>query len=324
MTVSIPPQGLIVDLITPLRNDRTLDGRGLGRLLDHLLPRVDGLLVASPNAGEGTYLDSARRVELFEMALVVVRGRLPLLVWITQGTEEGTTETLLRLSKALERRRSYGGPVFWVDTPLYYHSNRGLPALYRDMCRMVDEPLILYNDPGLIKGLAKPMKRCDIRTAILKELVQLKQMVGLIFLGTLDRAHNYQRACRERKGFSIYDGDESHFLDHPSRSGVVSAGANAAPEAWKKITGSSLPTAAAPKSDPEYLQRVWDLGKYVQDLKDVYGPMPAPVIKEILAARGLIETAVCAYPIEDTSAAKQKAAAWMARNDPEFTPAAPS
>lgn len=324
MTVSIPPRGLIVDLITPLRQDRTLDSRGLGRLLDHLLPQVDALLLASPNSGEGTHLDSAQRLELFEKALVVIRGRMPLFVWITQDTKENTKDTLFRLSKVLERRRrSYGGQVFWVDTPLYYHSNRGLPTHYREMCQRIDEPLILHNDPVLIKSLAKPMKRRNIRTAILKELVQLKNIVGLIFLGSLDRAHNYQRACRGKNGFSIYDGDESHFLDHPSRSGVVSVGANAAPGTWKKITDSSLQTTADQKNYPEYLRQVWEMGKYLQDLKNVYHRMPVPVIKEILAAQGIIETATCTYPTENTSASKQKAVELMARYDDGFKPMAP-
>lgn len=313
MTVSIPPRGLIVDLITPLKGDRTLDGRGLGRLLDHLVPRVDGLLLASPNAGEGRQLDSDQRLALFEMALVVVRGRVPVFVWISRDSTERTRETLRNLKKTLERRGAYSGQVFWVDTPLYYHSNRGLPDHYRAMCRMVDEPFILYNDPALIGGLAAPLKRRNIRTAVLKELVQSKPIAGLIFLGSLDRAHHYQRACRGRKDFALYDGDESRFLNHPSRSGVVSVGANAAAGAWKEITDASLQTTRGPKDYPEYLQQVWKTGKYLQDLKGAYQGMPVPVIKEILSAQGVIETPTCTESAEGTSAAKQKASEWMAR-----------
>ena len=140
MQVLVPPRGLIVELITPLNQDRSIDGRGLGHLLDRLSPFVHAVFLASPDTGEGKNLSLAQRLELLEKAVVVVRGRIPILFWITQDTEEKTTETLLGLKKTLKRRR-YEGQVFWVDTPLYYHSNRGLLALYRNLSAMVKRTL---------------------------------------------------------------------------------------------------------------------------------------------------------------------------------------
>ena len=303
MEVLTLPRGLIVELITPLRNDGSIDGRGLGRLLDRLSPFAHALFLASPNAGEGKTLSFAQRLELLEKTLVVIRGRIPILFWITQDTEEGTKEVLLALKKVLERRR-YEGRIFWVDTPLFYHSNRGLPALYNNLSSMVEESFILHNDPKLIKSLAKPIKRNNIRTAILKELVHLKDIVGLIFLGPLDRAHNYQSASRSRAHFGIYDGDETNFLDHPSMSGVVSLGANLAPKAWRKITESSLRITADQDNYPEYPHRVWELGQYLRDLKAIYQSMPVAIVKGILADKGIIETPIYTFPFVDIKESK--------------------
>jgi dihydrodipicolinate synthase/N-acetylneuraminate lyase len=303
MEVLTLPRGLIVELITPLRNDGSIDGRGLGRLLDRLSPFAHALFLASPNAGEGKTLSFAQRLELLEKALVVIRGRIPIFFWITQDTEEGTIEILLALKKVLERRR-YEGRIFWVDTPLFYHSNRGLPALYQNLGSMVEESFILHNDPKLIKSLAKPIKRNNIRTAILKELVHLKDIVGLIFLGSLDRAHNYQRASRSRTHFWIYDGDETNFLDHPSMSGVVSLGANLAPKAWQKITESSLRITADQDNYPDYLHRVWELGQYLRDLKAIYQSMPVAIVKGILSDKGIIETPIYTFPFVDVEKSK--------------------
>lgn len=312
MQALVPPRGLIVDLITPLKHDRSIDGQGLGHLLDRLSPLAHAVFLASPDTGEGKNLSLAQRLELLEKALVVVRGRIPILFWITQEDEEKTTETLLGLKKTLERRR-YEGQVFWVDTPLYYHSNRGLPALYRKLSSMVNKPFILHNAPEFIRSLAKPMKRSNIRTAILKELVSFKAIAGLIFLGSLDRSHNYQKACRSRARFRIYDGDETHFMDHPSMSGVVSSGANLAPEAWQKITESSLRITADQDNYPEYLQQVWDLGQYLRDLKGIYQRMPVTIIKEVLADKGIIETPTCIFPTKDVKESKQRAKELMDR-----------
>ena len=312
MQVLIPPRGLVVELITPLNQDRSIDGRGLGRLLDRVSPLAHAVFLASPNIGEGKNLSLAQRLDLIEKALVVVRGRIPILFWITREDEEKTTETLLGLKKSLKRRR-YEGQVFWVDTPLYYHSNRGLPALYRNLSGMTSKPFILHNAPEFIKSLPKSLKRKNIRTAILKELVSLKTIVGLIFLGSLDRAHNYQKACRSRAHFRIYDGDERHFMDHPSMSGVVSSGANLAPGAWQKITESSLRITADQDNYPEYLHQVWDLGQYLRDLKGLYQRMPVIIIKQILADKGIIETPTCTFPAKDVEESKLRAKELMDR-----------
>lgn len=312
MQVLIPPRGLVVELITPLNQDRSIDGRGLGRLLDRVSPLAHAVFLASPNIGEGKNLSLAQRLDLIEKALVVVRGRIPILFWITREDEEKTTETLLGLKKSLKRRR-YEGQVFWVDTPLYYHSNRGLPALYRNLSGMTSKPFILHNAPEFIKSLPKSLKRKNIRTAILKELVSLKTIVGLIFLGSLDRAHNYQKACRSRAHFRIYDGDERHFMDHPSMSGVVSSGANLAPGAWQKITESSLRITADQDNYPEYLHQVWDLGQYLRDLKGLYQRMPVIIIKQILADKGIIETPTCTFPTKDVEELKRRARELMDR-----------
>ena len=169
MKVLGSPRGLIIDLITPLKKDGDIDGRGLGQLLDRVLPHVQGVLLASPYMGEGENLSPPQIEEVFEKSLVVARGRVPILIWISREKEEQTKETLLLLKKRLEIRK-YTGPVFWVDAPLFYHSNRGLPLHYKILSSMVKEPFLLLNDPELIKQLAGPLKRTNIRTSILKEL----------------------------------------------------------------------------------------------------------------------------------------------------------
>ena len=282
------PRGLIVDLITPLRSNGNIDGRGLGRQLDRVLPHVQALLIAGPHMGEGQNLGSEQREELMEKTLVVVRGRVPVLVWISRETEGETRATLSILEKKAQKR-DYGCQILWVDTPLYYHSNRGLPTLYQGLLGQTDKACLLYNDPELIKGLAHPLKRNNIRTSILKELVQIQDVCGLIFQGPLDRARNYHKVTLSRADFRLYDGDESHFLNHPSLSGVVSGGANLAPRAWQRITGSSLNLGGDQKAYPDYLRQIWETGTYLRSLMDIYRVEPIPLIKQVLSDMRTIE-----------------------------------
>jgi dihydrodipicolinate synthase/N-acetylneuraminate lyase len=96
------PRGLIVDLVTPLKQNGDIDGRSLGKHLDRVLPHAQAVLIAGPYMGEGGNLTARQREDLMEKTLVVVRGQVPVLVWITQDTEEKTRETLGLLSKRLK------------------------------------------------------------------------------------------------------------------------------------------------------------------------------------------------------------------------------
>ena len=164
---------------------------------------------------------------------------------------------------------------------------------------MVQESIILYNDPELIKQMPRPFKRTNLRTGILKELACIEGIRGLIFRGALDRAHNYQKAVRARPDFRIYDGDESYFLRHPSLSGLVSLGANLAPKAWQRITASSLNLNGNHKDYPDHLRQIWELGAYLQDLKDLYHGISLPLVKQILSDMGIIDSGRCRIQSED-------------------------
>ena len=120
-------------------------------------------------------------------------------------------------------------PLFWVDLPLWHHSNRKLPQFYEEWAKDYPRSILLYNHPRLITCLDRSLKRKNIRTAVLKKLAENEQIAGLIQAGDFQRTLHYQRAVRGRRDFRIYDGDEMNFLNQPSSSGVVSWGANLLP-----------------------------------------------------------------------------------------------
>lgn len=297
MENSRAPRGLIVDLITPLKKNGAIDGTGLERLLGRVAPHAQAILLAAPRHGEGGSLEPDLRRVLLEKAVgTMTRHSVPLFMWVTGNTETETQQNILALQESLGANRPKGG-LFWVDTPLCYHSNRGLPDFYRELNTMVKYPLVLHNDPSCIHP-TRPFKRRNIRTAVLKELVQIEGIVGLIFSGSLERSHHYQRACRERQHFRLYDGDETRFLGHPSMGGVVSVGANLAPAAWGKITRSSLQLHAHRENYPDRLQQIWESGDYLSNMATLYRQAPVTIIKAILSDMGIIETPEVLHPVE--------------------------
>ncbi len=296
MDNSRAPRGLVVELITPLKNGG-IDGTGLERLLARTVPHAQALLLAGPRHGEGENMEMALRLELLEKTIdALARRPLPLLLWVSGHTEDQTRENILSLHKRFGEIRPTGG-LFWVDTPLCYHSNRGLPDYYRELLSMVDIPLVLHNDPDVVHA-TRTFKRRNIRTAVLKELVQNEGIAGLIFSGALERAHHYQRACRSRQHFRLYDGDEKRFLEHPSMGGVVSVGANLAPGAWEIITQSSIQLHAHQENYPDRLQQIWESGDYLKKMVALSGQMPAATIKTILCDMNIIQSSETLGPAE--------------------------
>ena len=283
-----PPKGLIIDLLTPVKSTGEIDGRSLGRYLDRLMPYTQAFSLGSPYLGGGRSLNPGQQEELLEKTLVVVRGQVPLFIWFSREKEDQSRENLIRLKKRLSEKQ-YEGPIYWVDTPLLYHSNRGLPDLYRDYSSLVGEDFILHNDPKLVKTVARPFKRDNIRTSILKELGQNERIRGLIFSGSLDRNHNYQRAVRSRKDFKIYDGDEARFLSFPSLGGVVSQGANLVPKSWSRITQSSLQMNDESTNYSDSLSQLWVMGNNLKDLESIYNRHGVKIIQRALVEMGILE-----------------------------------
>lgn len=287
-----PPKGLIVDLITPLNETGGIDKRGLHRLLKRVLPHADGVLVGSPRIGEGGSLGLDQKVELLESVIALIGGEAPILFWISGESPEGTKKILSILEDLLSSC-DYRGNVFWLDSPLYYHSNRGLYEHYKALASLADNPFVLHNDPGLIELLDRPLKRSNIRTSIVKELGGMEGITGLVFCGSLARANNYQRSVSRRLDFRVYDGDETGFLEHPSMSGVVSMGANIAPDIWGTITRASL--GIREDEDPGTL---FELGSLLKDLWRIYRKNPVWIMKKALFDLNVIESPACTTKTE--------------------------
>jgi dihydrodipicolinate synthase/N-acetylneuraminate lyase len=224
---------------------------------------------------------------LFEEATTLLPPGLPCWVRITGKSADQTIHICQQL-EIFCRRLRFQGALAWVDTPLLYHSNRGLMEHYERMLRESQFPLVLDNDPDLIGRMAGKSKRKNIRTAILKRLAQNPSVAGLLHRGDLRRSLNYQRAVRARPDFLIYDASERHFLQRPSASGVLSIGANLLPAEWRLITQASVGLDERNGAEESRFRHLWEVGQRVRTLQRLYSPAPTKVIPAVLAAWGLL------------------------------------
>ena len=283
-----PPEGLIIDLVTPLAGDGVLDGPGLERLVARVLPAADGLLAGSPLAGEGLDLPLSTRRELFTRLLPLVAGRVPIFFGITGPTQEETRDLAAWVREEVGRQ-GYGGALFLTDAPLWYHSIRGLPQTFQALLAAIPLPLILLNLPQTVRRRGVMLKHLNIRTQVFKKLAALPEVHGLIYQGEMRRFLHYHHAAAARPGFAFYETDEERFLTRPGAWGVVSGGAQLLPRAWQQVTRACLhPEEMA--DDPSRRFALWDLGNRLQQVCHL-SPESSPALwKKVLYSQGVISS----------------------------------
>ena len=143
--MKLPLTGVVPPMVTPLRARDELDVAGVERLIEHILAGgVSGLFILG-TTGEGPSLSYRLRRELITLACRQVRGRVPVLV--------GITDTAFVESVNLARHAADAGVDALVLAPPYYLPP-GQPELQEYLEHLVAElplPLFLYNMPGLTK-----------------------------------------------------------------------------------------------------------------------------------------------------------------------------
>jgi len=300
------PKGLICPLVTPLKKGDALDVAVLARLIDHVAPVADALLLGDVFWGEGLYLSTDTRIELASAVLEIVQGKRPVFIAITSDTSKVTLELLSRIESFVDQS-DYSGSLFWVDYPIYYRSNRGLPQFYEAVARDTAVPIVLGNHPGLIQRRSRRIKHKNIKTSVLKKLSENDHIQGLIFSGSLKRSINYHKAVRHRRGFVFYDGDEAAFMRQPSSGGVVAGGSNLLPDAWREITWSCLNRYDVQRQYADHVSQIWQAGVMVQEFYDLYAKKPAAVLKRMLHVAGVLPNAQTATGTPSTDRAQNRA-----------------
>jgi len=160
-----PLQGIIVPMVTPLVDRDTLDTVGLERLVEHILSGgVNGLFVLG-TTGEAPSLSYRLRRELIDRTCRQVRGRVPVLV--------GITDTAFVESVQLAGVAADAGAAAVVVAPPYYFP-AGQAELLEYLKHLVPQlplPLFLYNMPSHTK-LAFELET-------MREAAKLQGLVGL-------------------------------------------------------------------------------------------------------------------------------------------------
>ncbi|MCX7428442.1 MAG: dihydrodipicolinate synthase family protein [Planctomycetia bacterium] len=214
-------RGIIPPMVTPLVARDALDVEGLERLVEHILAGgVAGLFVLG-TTGEAPSLSYPLRREVIDRVCRQVRGRVPVLV--------GVTDTSFVESVRLARHAAdAGAPAVVLSAPYYFPAGqRELLAYVRDIVAELPLPVFLYNMPSHTKLAFGP--------DVVRRLMDLPGIAGLKdSSGDMLYFHRIRRLTQDRDDWTLLMGPEELLADAVAAGGDggVCGGANLCPELY--------------------------------------------------------------------------------------------
>ena len=140
--VDINLKGMGVALITPFKEDESVDYEALGRLVDFQLQNGTDYLVVLGTTAETPTLTEQEKKEIVSMVVSKVRGRIPVVLGVGGNCTRSVVEKL--------KHDNFDGIDAILSVVPYYNkpSQEGIYQHYKAISEATDLPIILYNVPG--------------------------------------------------------------------------------------------------------------------------------------------------------------------------------
>lgn len=221
-------RGIIVPILTPMREDESIDESALRQEIERLLANgVHGLFPLGTN-GEGYLLSEEEKERVLSVCVEQVHGRVP----VYAGTGMISTRDTIRLS---QKAVALGADVLSIVTPYYAAaSQEELYEHYRTIARHVAAPILLYNIPARTGNALAPVT--------VERLSGIDNIVGIKdSSGQFDTILQYIERTRQND-FRVLSGNDSLILWTLLAGGVggIAGCANVFPQNMVSIYRSFL------------------------------------------------------------------------------------
>jgi 4-hydroxy-tetrahydrodipicolinate synthase len=184
---------VVTAMVTPFRDDYTLDVKGAQELAAYLFENGSDTVLVAGSTGESPTLTHEEKGELFRAVVEVAKGKGKVLA----GTGTYNTEESVELTRLAQASGCDGALV----VAPYYNKppQRGLVAHFTRIAESTDLPILVYNIPG--------------RTAVRVEHDTLLSLASLSnIVGVKDSTQDFDavsKLIREApSGFEVYCGDD--------------------------------------------------------------------------------------------------------------------
>lgn len=220
-------RGSMVAVVTPMREDGSVDDESLSRLVEFHVENGSDAIVAAGTTGESATLDHDEHREVVRKVIEMTAGRRPVIA----GTGANSTAEALDLTRAAA---ALGADACLLVTPYYNKpTQEGLYLHFKTVAEAVDVPQILYNVPG--------RTACDMQADTVGRLSRLANVVA-VKEASGDLARVGQVLDRAANGFEVYSGEDPIAMETMlgGGHGVVSVTANVAPAAMHEMCERAL------------------------------------------------------------------------------------
>jgi 4-hydroxy-tetrahydrodipicolinate synthase len=184
---------VVTAMVTPFRDDSSLDLDGAQQLARYLLEHGSDALVVAGSTGESPTLSHLEKADLFRAVVEAAEGSGKVIC----GTGTYSTQETLELTEAAERA---GADGLLIVTPYYNKPpQRGIVAHFQRVAATTELPILAYNIPG--------RTGTRIEHATLLSLAEIPNVVG-VKDSTGDFDGLSKLIAEAPADFEVYSGDD--------------------------------------------------------------------------------------------------------------------
>lgn len=209
-----PFRGTGVALITPFREDQSIDFEALGRVVDHVIANGVQYLVALGTTAETPTLTGAEKKEVLSFIIKHADGRVPVVCGMGGNN---TAEILQQLQEY-----DLNGVAGLLSVAPYYNkpSQEGMYQHFKAIAEATELPIILYNVPGRTGSNLLPQTALRLANEF-DHIVAIKEASGNL-------VQCMELVANKPDHFAILSGDDNLVVPQIAigMEGVISVAAN--------------------------------------------------------------------------------------------------
>jgi len=221
-------KGTGVAVVTPFKNDSSIDFAALGRVINHVISGGVNYVVAIGTTGESDTLTKEEKKAVISYVVETVDNRVPIVYGIGGNDTREVINSI--------RHADFEGVDGILSVTPYYNkpTQRGLFQHYKEISNCSTLPVIIYNVPG--------RTGCNITPDTCLELAYGCENIVAVKEASGDLGQIMKIIKDKPENFSVISGDD--MLTIPviaaGGSGVISVLANAFPSQCNELVNQSL------------------------------------------------------------------------------------
>jgi 4-hydroxy-tetrahydrodipicolinate synthase len=221
-------KGTGVAIVTPFKNDSSLDFAALGRVIEHVISGGVSYIVAMGTTGESVTLTREEKKAIISYVVEAVDHRIPVVYGIGGNNTQEVINSI--------RHADLTGVDGILSVAPYYNkpTQRGLFQHFKEIATCSSVPVIIYNVPG--------RTACNISADTCLELAHSCENIVAVKEASADMTQIMKIIKGKPENFLLISGDD--MLTIPviaaGGSGVISVLANAFPSQCCELVNQSL------------------------------------------------------------------------------------